>query len=98
MTTREPRDPTEPGGPAADGDDVAAADFATWLRSELTPVTTTPLRAAAVRQRAHAELRRAATPPAVRARRHLLRLAETSTALAAGVSYVLWTINELWRR
>ena len=79
-------------------DDDDFGDFGAWLRSELTPVTTTPERAAAVRERAQAELRRASEPPAIRARRHVLRLLETSTALAAGASYVLWTINELWRR
>ena len=94
MTTRDPRAP----GDGSAGDDVGDdAAFASWLRAELVPVTTAPAQLAAVRLRAHAELRRASEPTADRARRHAVRLLETSTALAAGASYVLWTLSQLWR-
>jgi hypothetical protein len=79
-------------------DDDDLADFGARLRAQLAPVTPAPARDAAVRARAHAELRRASAPPAVvRARRHVVRVLETSTALAAGASYVLWTIAQLYR-
>ena len=81
-----------------DDDDDDLADFAASLRAQLAPVTTSPDRAAAIRTRAHAELRRASEPPAVRARRHVVFVLETSSALAAGATYVLWTISQLYRR
>jgi hypothetical protein len=111
MSTRDPRDT---GGPAADDADTAEAtdaaddaadaevgDLAAWLRPALTPVATAPERAAAVRSHAHAELRRASEQlraRAARARRRTVFLVETSTALAAGFSYVLWTAIQLWPR
>ncbi len=79
-------------------DDAELAEFGGWLRSELTPVEATPARAASVRRQAHAELRRASDPPLARTRRNLLRLAETSGALAVGASYVVWVMSQLWRR
>jgi hypothetical protein len=79
-------------------DDDELAEFGGWLRSELTPVATTRRRAADVRALAHAELRRASQPPLVRARRRVLLFAETSSALAAGASYVLWALGEIYRR
>lgn len=81
------------------GDDAAQDDLAELgarLRAELAPVTTTPDRAAEVRARAHAALRRPSDPPAVRGRRDLVFILETSTALAAGASYVLWTLVQIY--
>ena len=95
--TIDDRDPDSSVTDAAAADEAGAA-FDRWLRSELVPVTTAPARAAAVRLRAHAELRRATDPPTARAGRQLVRLLETSTALAAGASFVLWTLDQLWRR
>ena len=102
MTTFD-RDPPVDDLPdaAADAraaDDPRAAAFDSWLRSELLPVTTAPARAADLRRRAHAELRRASDPPAVPAGRRIWRLLETSSALAAGASYILWTLDQLYRR
>ncbi|HVV86516.1 MAG TPA: hypothetical protein VHE35_25840, partial [Kofleriaceae bacterium] len=64
MTTRD-RDRGQAAGDDGDGaaglddlDDLdGLGDFGAWLRSELTPVATTSARAAAIRERAHAELR-----------------------------------------
>lgn len=94
MTTRDPSDPGDLPAGDASADDAA---FASWLRAELMPVTTTPEQVAAVRLRAHAELQRASAPPAGQARRHAVRLLEMTTALAAGAVYVALTISQLLR-
>lgn len=84
--------------PDAPMDDDELADFGAWLRADLATVVTDPVRGAETRRRAHAELRRASTPPLLRARHQLLRLAETSSALAVGASWVVWTLSQLWRK
>lgn len=84
--------------PDAPMDDDELAEFGAWLRADLATVVTDPVRGAEVRDHAHAELRRASTPPRARARHRLLYLAETSSALAVGASWVVWTLGQLWRR
>ncbi len=82
-------------------DDDDLADFGARLRAQLAPVATTPDRAASMRERAHAELLRANErlhARAARARRRTVFVLETSTALAAGASYVVWIALQLYGR
>ena len=103
MSPREPRLPSDDDrmrdGDGADADAWLADfdDFAASLRAELTTVAATPARAAAIRTRAHAELRRASAPPPP-PRATWLFIVESSTALAAGAMYVVWTIAQVWPR